>query len=293
VILREQPHGFDREEFPQQVWISNLFGRATASLVLREEAQQAYEALDRELKAVARIQRSLLPRELPAIPRLDLASFYQTSARAGGDYYDFFPLPENRWGLFIADVSGHGTPAAVLMAVTHSLAHSFPGPAFPPGALLEYVNERLAEGYTTDVDAFVTAFYAIFDPQDLTLTYSSAGHPAARLKRCTDGSLRVLDGVPAMPLGLFPGTRYPQATVQLQEHDQLLLFTDGITDAHNQTGQAFGTARLDKILTHCGVSAQGLLEEILSAVAAFTQEGPAEDDRTLVVAKVLGKGMAK
>ena len=92
------------------MWLSNLFGRATSNLVLSEELQQANQALDREMKAVGDIQRSLLPARLPRIPTLDLATHYQPSQRAGGDYYDFFPLPSGKWGIFIADVSGHGTP---------------------------------------------------------------------------------------------------------------------------------------------------------------------------------------
>src|SRR5207249_9646395 len=113
---------------PELVWISNLFGRATHNLVLAEQVQSAFEAVDQEMKTIANLQRSLLPSPLPTIPRMGLAAHYQTSQRAGGDYYDFFPLPDGKWGILIADVSGHGTPAAVLMAVTHSIAHTYPGP---------------------------------------------------------------------------------------------------------------------------------------------------------------------
>src|SRR4029079_7773482 len=94
------------------------------------------------------IQRSLLPRELPAIDGFELAAYYQTSARAGGDYYDFFPLGNGHLGMFIADVSGHGTPAAVLMAITHAIAHAQPGTHAPPAALLQYLNDALANSYT-------------------------------------------------------------------------------------------------------------------------------------------------
>src|SRR5207244_2587168 len=129
---------------PELVWLSNLFGRATNNLVLSEELQRAYQTLDRELKVVGQIQRSLLPARLPTIPTLDLATHYQPSQRAGGDYYDFFPLPAGKWGIFIADVSGHGTPAAVLMAVTHCIAHTHPGPPQPPAKVLDYLNRHLA-----------------------------------------------------------------------------------------------------------------------------------------------------
>ena len=128
VLMREELAAFDRETFPEQVWMSNLFGRATHNLVLADQVRKSYQQLDSELEVIAGIQRSLLPAELPDIETMDLAAHYQTSRRAGGDYYDFFPLPDNKWGIFIADVSGHGTPAAVVMAITHSLAHSYPGP---------------------------------------------------------------------------------------------------------------------------------------------------------------------
>src|ERR1043165_563083 len=94
------------------------------NLVLRNQLSAALASLDRELQVVGEIQRSLLPSELPAIDGFELAAYYLTSARAGGDYYDFFPLPGGAWGIFIADVSGHGTPAAVLMAITHAIAHA-------------------------------------------------------------------------------------------------------------------------------------------------------------------------
>ena len=124
--------------------------------VLAQRLKEAYQTLDGEFAAVGNIQRSLLPAELPRVPTLDLAAFYQPSRRAGGDYYDFFPLPDGKWGVWIADVSGHGTPAAVLMAVTHTIAHTHPGPPTPPGRLLAYVNNHLTRRYTSD-GSFVTA----------------------------------------------------------------------------------------------------------------------------------------
>src|SRR5579871_1604239 len=193
VLLRKEPAAFSRERLPEMVWVSNLFGRATNNLVLSEELQGAYAALDRELKVVGDIQRSLLPVELPRIPTLDLAAFYQPSRRAGGDYYDFFPLPEGKWGILIADISGHGTPAAVLMAITHCIAHTHPGPPVPPGKVLAYINDHLTARYTSSSETFVTAFYGIYDPAGKELIYACAGHNPPRLKRCQDGTLVVLD----------------------------------------------------------------------------------------------------
>src|SRR5262249_29191765 len=124
LLLRREPGAFNPEQFPQMVWMSNLYGRAAHNLVLSDQLRDDYESVDYELKVASHIQRLRLPSKMPVIPTMGLAAHSHTSHRAGGDYYDFFPLAGDRWGLFIADVSGHGTPAAVIMAVTHSLAHT-------------------------------------------------------------------------------------------------------------------------------------------------------------------------
>ncbi len=286
LLMRQEANAFSHEQFPEIVWLSNLFGRATHNLVLSEQLKTAYEAVDYEMKAVADIQRSLLPHRMPDIPTLSLAASYQTSHRAGGDYYDFFPLPDGKWGLLIADVSGHGTPAAVLMAVTHSLAHTHPGPATPPGHLLAHVNRHLAARYTAESDTFVTAFYGIYDPAERSLTYASAGHNPPRLKRCVDGTLALLDGATGLPLGISPNETYRDRTYRLVPGDELVLYTDGITEAYNEQGEMFGLARLDQVLETCAIGASDLLESVLAALHAFTGGQPAHDDRTLLVAKI-------
>lgn len=286
VILREEPGAFPRDEIADIVWRTNLFGRATSNLVLNDELQQANRALDREMKIVGEIQRSLLPARLPHIPGLDVAAFYQPAQRAGGDYYDFFPLPDGKWGIFIADVSGHGTPAAVFMAVTHCMAHTHPGPATPPGRILEYLNNHLVEHYTGDSGVFITAFYGVFSPPDRTFCYAVAGHNPPRLKRCQDGTLDSLDGASGLPLGVRQGVRYKEVQRQLQRGDQIVFYTDGITETHNRRDELFGLERLDQALKNCGQEAQALLDTVLEAVDEFADGRPSDDDRTLIVARV-------
>jgi sigma-B regulation protein RsbU (phosphoserine phosphatase) len=287
VIMRDQPFGFDPNELPDLVWRSNLFGRATGNLVLRQELQKAYESLDRELKIVADIQQSLLPAELPKIPSLDLAAYYKPSRRAGGDYYDFFPLPDGKWGIFVGDVSGHGTPAAVLMAVTHCIAHTCPGPPAPPSNVLAYLNNHLVRHYTSFNSSFVTAFYAIYDPAARSLTYSCAGHNPPRLKRCQDGSLLVLDKCNDLPLGVEADIAYCETVQPLQKGDQIIFYTDGITEACNEAGELFGTDRLDRELEQCTLQASALLDSVLRSVDKFADGHPILDDQTLIVARVV------
>jgi len=285
--LSKEPARFNREQFPEWVWLSGLFGRATHSLVLSEQLKQAYEVVEREMKIVADLQRTLLPKKLPAVPGLDLAAHYQTSQWAGGDYYDLFALPDGRWGLLIADVSGHGTPAAVMMAVTHSIAHTYPGDPLRPGAMLDFINHHLATRYTADFEAFVTAFYGIYDPAARTLTYASAGHNPPRLKRCEDGKMMSLDGVGNLPLGIDASVHYEEATKSLRPGDQIIFYTDGITEAVAPDDVTmFGVERLDHELENCHLTADGLIHAVLAAVDVFTAGAPSTDDRTLLVAKV-------
>lgn len=281
------PPGIDLDlpHIPVLHWQASLFGRGTQNLVLRNQLAKALSDLDRELKIVGEIQRSLLPASLPEIPGFDLAASYQTSARAGGDYYDFFPLEDGRWGIFIADVSGHGTPAAVFMAITHAIAHAQPGTHTPPAALLAYLNTQLVKSYTNSGE-FITAFYAVLDPRSRSLTYSSAGHNPPRLRRAS--ALESLDAAASLPLGILPDQTYTEATVTLSRGDLLLFYTDGITEAMpttapNVSPDLFGTDRLDRLLENSrSLSASDCITAIGSAITAFTRNAPASDDRTLI-----------
>lgn len=286
ILLHREPHAFPPEQFPERVWMSNLFGRATQNLVLNDELRKAYDVVERELKIVADIQSSLLPKTIPDIPTLNLAAYYQTSRYAGGDYYDFFPLPDGRWGLLIADVSGHGTPAAVLMAVTHSIAHSFPGPPDLPSKLLNFVNHHLAARYTNDNGTFVTAFYGIYDPRTRTLSYSCAGHNPPLLRRCSGDTVQLLDDARRLPLGLFDEYTYEDTTLELSPGDQIVFYTDGITEATSPDGKMFGLDRLQAILHECCDDADRLIRAVVDSVDEFTGGQSPGDDRTLLVARI-------
>jgi len=285
VIMFADPASIDATQYPNMLWQANLFGRTTANLVLRKELRGAYDALDREMKIVGDIQRSLLPTDLPSIPGLELAASYQTSTQAGGDYYDLFALPEGKWGIFIADVSGHGTPAAVLMAVTHAIAHAYPGPTMPPGAVMEHLNGLLSRHYTNGNGSFVTAFYGVYNPSNRALTYARAGHNPPRFQ--SHGAVSPLDGVGNLPLGILPDSAYDEGTVQLNAGDSILFYTDGITEAMNAANELFGEDSLDKLVASHRTSAAALIESVLNQVRAFEGDRPAADDRTLLAVRVI------
>jgi sigma-B regulation protein RsbU (phosphoserine phosphatase) len=293
VMVGLSPAGaeIDPTMIPMMHWQAGLFGRGTQNLVLRNQLGEALTQLDRELQVVGAIQRSLLPRELPRIAGFEIAAYYRTSARAGGDYYDFFPLDGGAWGLFIADVSGHGTPAAVLMAITHAIAHTQPGMHTPPAEMLRHLNGHLTRSYTRD-GTFVTAFYAVLDPARRTLTYSTAGHNPPRLVR--GDRVIALNKNSDLPMGIFDDQGYSQATEPLERGDLLLLYTDGITETMAPTGpsgsrELFGVERLDKLLVDCSASsdAAGCIERIQRDLAAFCTNTPPTDDQTLIALRCL------
>jgi sigma-B regulation protein RsbU (phosphoserine phosphatase) len=287
VLGRTIPDAFDVNELPERVWMSNLFGRAAMNLVLAEQLEEAYRQVDRELQAVADIQRSLLPQEMPRIDTLKIATHYQTSRRAGGDYYDLFRLTDDQWGLLIADVSGHGTPAAVMMAVTHCIAHVYPGEPTPPDRLLRYLNRQLTRHYTAQSGHFVTAFYGVYEARTRRLTYSCGGHNPPRLLRCGSGSVHSLDEATMPPLGFMTDIEYGSHQIQLEPGDRLVLYTDGVIEAQNASGEMFGTHRLDESLCRCTGGVEQSIERVLAHLEAFTGGQPAADDRTLLIADVM------
>ncbi len=286
VLGRTEPNGFDEEQLPEGVLISNLFGRATQTLVLASQVREAYEAVDRELRTVAAMQRSLLPERLPQVDNLQLAAHYQTSRRAGGDYYDFFPLPERRWGMLVADVSGHGTPAAVMMAVTHSIAHMAPAPAASAQGMLAYLNRELAERYTNDLDTFVTAFYGVYDPARQRLTFACAGHNHPLWRRGARG-LEMLDTPRQLPLGIAADETYEEKTLRLETDDSLVMYTDGITEAHDHHDELYGIERLQRAVADAPPDAHGIVRRVLGDVERFADGRGALDDQTLLVARVV------
>jgi sigma-B regulation protein RsbU (phosphoserine phosphatase) len=287
VTFRKQPNAVDPEKFPELVWLSNLFGRATGHLAMARQLREVNAELDREAKIIADIQRSLLPESLPVIPGMTLAASYQTSKNAGGDYYDFFPLEDGRIGMLIADVSGHGSPAAVLMAVLHAIAHLHARASEDPAHFLRAINRHLCDRYTRDSGTFVTGFYGVYDPRSRRLDYSSAGHNPPRLRvgfAGDEGPVLSLDQAQGLPMGVLHDAEFPRHHIDLDPGDALVFYTDGITEAKNRAGTMYDTPRLDAVLARRHPNARAMLDAIHADLATFTEGVPPGDDRTLVIA---------
>ncbi len=282
VLLSAEPDAFSEDDLCTLVLTSNLIGRTTTQMVLSDELRAAYAALDHEFRAVGDIQRQLLPRSMPRIPGVRVAAFYEPSRRAGGDYYDFFELPGGRWGVLIADVAGHGTPAAVVMAMLHAFLKAPArdrGRSDTPSAVLSELNAALLDSIRPD--QFVTAFVGVIDPSRRRMRFASAGHNPPRLLRAGASDVLELSVPPGLPLGIDADLSCEEAEIELGHGDRLLLYTDGITETFNRDHTMFGSEGLDAALHCCSRSPTSLIDAITTELAAFS-DAPAADDRTLI-----------
>ena len=245
--------------------------------VLRER-----DRLERELTVAREVQRELLPRDVPRVPGLELAGVCQPAIAVGGDYYDYLQAGDGRLGLVIADVSGKGVPAALLMAsLQASMRSRFPTAA-NPGQLNAGLNEALVRASSTA--RYATAFVATFDPETRELSYSNAGHLPALVVRQNETFSCEVGGV---PIGLFDGAFYETGTRMLAPGDLLALFTDGVSEAPAPDGEEFGAGRLAELLmANCARPLDEVIQTVLDALAAWTGPAEAHDDVTLVLARV-------
>ena len=253
-------------------------------MLLRIETDTVRKALDEELASIGRIQREFLPKAMPVSEDFDCAVYYATSACAGGDYYDFFKMPDGRTGFIVADVSGHGSPAAIVMAMTRLLLHTYPEAVEPPDDVLTNLNKLLSGNLI--LGQFVTAFYCIFDPILLELSYSNAGHCYPLLLRAGEGVIEELRTKGGIPLGITEAGAFDRASVTLNKGDTIVIYTDGLMEAMNSAGEMYGEERLKKlILRGVDSSAEEMKNDILKDAFVFCDGEPLKDDITIMVLK--------
>ncbi|MFO8007400.1 MAG: SpoIIE family protein phosphatase [Candidatus Brocadiia bacterium] len=280
-------------------------GDYTASVDIRtgdelHELGQVFNAMGPQLREHARmkhslelameIQQNLLPRELPHLEGFDVYGGTRYCDRTGGDYFDFIDLSHvspNILGIVVGDVSGHGIPAALMMAFARGVfrAHAENMPE-EPAVAIKALNSTLVRD-TTD-ENFMTVFYALLDSTQRLLYWTSAGHDPALLIRRASGTIERL-GTPALPAGIFEGADYGSSgPVELASGDAVVIGTDGIWEARNSEGDMYGHQRLDGQLAACReASAARIYETVITSLLTFCAGRPLEDDVTLVVVKAL------
>lgn len=248
-----------------------------------EKGTTALHQQEQELNRAREIQQDLMPKELPQLPRVELAGAWQPARTVGGDYFDVIQLDSNRLGICIGDVAGKGITAALLMANLQASFRAFATPEESPAAVCAKLNAFLCGNLAPG--KFVTFFYAILNAEDRTLRYENAGHcPAILLK--AGGETELLSGNGAV-LGVLPDWQYKDFSVQLAADDRLLLFTDGVTEAANAQFEEFGNERVIRSVHAIDgtLSALATQRKLLEEVTHFCASN-FQDDATILVAAI-------
>jgi sigma-B regulation protein RsbU (phosphoserine phosphatase) len=241
-----------------------------------QQVQRQREQLSGEAQEARVIQQALLPKTSPSIPGFTVSGLSIPVGAVGGDWYDFIPIDKGRWGLVLADVSGKGAAAALLMSATRGILRSLVGAACTPGQVLAKLNRLLVEDFPAG--RFVTMVYGVLDPAKRTLTFANAGHLQPLL--ITGTSAQFLDVERGIPLGLGPGD-FSEVEVKLPIGSRLVFYSDGITEAENQTDEEYGPVRLQEHFLQTDASAESLLNDVRS----FADGSGLRDDASVILVK--------
>jgi serine phosphatase RsbU (regulator of sigma subunit) len=248
-----------------------------------QQEMVARERLEHEVQLARQIQRTFLPEHLPEFPDWDLAATWRTARQVGGDFYDVFELPGGRLGLFIADVSDKGIPAALFMALTRTLVRAAVLDTTSPAEVMRRVNELIIPDNREGM--FVTAVYGVLALDRGDLTFANAGHNPPIWMCGATRKLEILHRTGAA-LGVIESMEMNESTISLAYGDMLLLYTDGLTEAFSPNDETFGVERLEQALTAAdGPSARGLLDLLEKTVDQFSGPLPPADDLTMLAVK--------
>jgi phosphoserine phosphatase RsbU/P len=255
---------------------------------LYNQLMEAYALIDRERDTIARIQKSLLCQELPKIPGFNFFADYQASAKASGDYYDFIRIDDDHLGVLVADVSGHGSPAAVIMAMMRVLLRSFLAKIHSPKEVLETLNSTLCENQNSG--HFITAFYGVIHLPSRKMTYASAGHNPPLLIEYETGSVQRLNTQKGFPLMIHCQNEIEEREIFMPANSKLICYTDGLTEARGRGTDMYGLKRLEKKSLEMGKSrnAQELGLLLKRSAEDFIQGYDFTDDFTLIIVETEG-----
>jgi serine phosphatase RsbU (regulator of sigma subunit) len=277
----------DKKQFNQEDIDLLVAVAGQASIALQNAAMHetilAGERLDRDLRLAEQIQKRFIPQEVPEVDGFEFFAHYQAAYEVGGDFYDFIDLPGGRLAVALGDVAGKGVSAALMMAKFSGDARYCILTEDAPGPAADRLNSLLMEAGIEE--KFITLCLGVIDPGSRQFTFCSAGHPPILVRR-KDGRVEPYgDEISNFPLGILDGSHYPQATVDLQDGDVVLIYSDGATDGRNGRGELYDTSENPRLLQRLAASAGGpgaIGKAILQATREFSAGVRQADDLTLV-----------
>jgi sigma-B regulation protein RsbU (phosphoserine phosphatase) len=282
-VESDEPDAYEAEDMELLTAFAAQAAVAIERTRLHEEVLEK-RRLDEEVTIGQRIQRSFLPDRNPEVPNFDIAGANFSSDRVGGDYYDYIRIADKHWGIVVGDVSGKGIPAALIMASFRASLIAEIRNNYAIRTTMAKVNRLLWE--SVEPDRFVTALFGVLDVDERRFTYVNAGHNPALLYRAATAQFDTLDATGPL-LGTFESATYKERLVDLRAGDVLVLYTDGVTEAMNASGDLFGEERLRQVIQgRKDEPAQALVRSIRESVLAFAA-GERDDDLTIVVVRAL------
>ncbi len=274
---RERGYPFNREDLDLLTGIAMQTSVAYHNASMHQKLMRQ-QLLEHDLRFAKRVQQSFLPLEPPTAPGYLFSRRYNPVYQVGGDFYDFIPLPGDRIGVLIGDVSGKGVSAALLMARLTSDMRYYAIAEKSPSRVLAQTNDSLC--HSAQDNMFATVLYLVLDPTRQTMTLCNAGHIPLLLHRVSEKSVVALEDATNLALGVLPDPTFDEVTVELKVGDSVLLSTDGVVEAKSGQGEEYGFKRLGRALASAPVEA--LLDAVLKDLERFTQSTPQYDDITMV-----------
>lgn len=265
--------------------LARSFNHMLGELATKQQELKEQERVLQELATARKIQQAMLPSAAPESKTLNIDFYAQSASEVGGDYFDFLPLDDHRMAIVIGDVTGHGVPAALLMAMVRSCLHTQVLSNHQISDVMRVANRTVYQG--SYERRLMTFFYSILDTRTGHLRFANAGHLHPYLFRSKDGRLEQLDSS-AYPLGVKAASNYREQELQLADGDLMVFYSDGIIEAMNPEGEEFGFERMEAaIARHGHRSASEIVTALLLDWKGFTQGGerPPEDDVTVVAVK--------
>lgn len=284
VFNKKEDGEFSKEDQRLLYIIASQSAQVIENARLYEEEKQL-RRYEHELELARDIQEGLIPKALPETEQLEIASYFNPAHQVGGDYFDFFDLGNDQIGMVMADVSGHGASAALVMTMVKGILHAITHEYESPDQVLSEINSILNQ--IGPKEKFVTMMFLVFDLKKKQLRYSNAGHNPLLFYNCKSDTCEMVE-LRGTALGLSNLSEYKEKGISLGSGDLILIYTDGVTEAFNEQGEMFEASRLFQAVQDVATKQAGtVIEHVKSKVQAFINNAPQSDDMAMIAVKVI------
>lgn len=271
-------NAFGQEDLKILVAMATQTSLAITVAKLHESELRAH-TLERDLMLAAEVQRNSLPEHRPVVPGYEFFEYYEPAEQVGGDFYDYIPLPDGRFGIVIGDVVGHGVPAALVMSKIMAETRFLTASLQDPATVIEVLNGITCR--STRLGRFITLLMLVLDPKKHRVTLASAGHVPPVLRRANRSiELPGRDGF-GPPLGISKDSIYQSHSFQIEPGELLFLYTDGISEAENALAEAFGDSRVSDAV-HDGLNPTDIVTTVVESLDTFLNGTHRQDDVCVV-----------